>query len=175
MRAAIALCVAIGAVVTTLAGTDVGFSFRHLGAEAGLAAATVFGGKATNRYLLETTGSGVAMLDYDDDGLIDLFFVNGTTLEGFPKGEEPRPHLYRNKGSGTFEDVTEAAGLRNQWGWGQAACAGDYDNDGSVDLFITYYGHNRPFHNTGESRFEDVTAGPASRTPRPDGVPAARS
>ncbi len=157
MRAAIALCVAIGAVVTTLAGTDVGFSFRHLGAEAGLAAATVFGGKATNRYLLETTGSGVAMLDYDDDGLIDLFFVNGTTLEGFPKGEEPRPHLYRNKGAGTFEDVTAAAGLRNQWGWGQAACAGDYDNDGSVDLFITYYGHNRLFHNTGKGRFEDVT------------------
>ena len=154
----ILLCgLAVLLAVTVLAATDVSFSFRRLGPEPGLTAVTSFGGKATNRYLLETTGCGVAMLDYDNDGLIDLFFVNGTTLEGFPKGEEPRPHLYRNKGGGSFEDVTDAAGLRNQWGWGQGACAGDYDNDGNVDLFVTYYGHNRLFHNTGRGRFEDVT------------------
>jgi hypothetical protein len=152
-----ALGLAFCLAVITLAGTEVGFSFRRLGPESGLTAVTVFGGKKTNRYLLETTGCGVAMLDYDNDGLVDLFFVNGTTLEGFPKGEEPRPHLYRNKGNGAFDDVTEAAGLRNQWGWGQAACAGDYDNDGNIDLFVTYYGHNRLFHNTGRGRFEDVT------------------
>jgi len=154
----ILLCgLAVLLAVTVLAATDVSFSFRRLGPESGLTAVTTFGGKATNRYLLETTGCGVAMLDYDNDGLIDLFFVNGTTLEGFPKGEEPRPHLYRNKGGGSFEDVTDAAGLRNQWGWGQGACAGDYDNDGNVDLFVTYYGHNRLFHNTGRGTFEDVT------------------
>lgn len=157
MRPVLATVLVIGTAIATLGNSEVGFSFRRLGPESGLTAVTVFGGKATNRYLLETTGCGVAMLDYDNDGLVDLFFVNGTTLEGFPKGEEPRPHLYRNRGGGSFEDVTEAVGLRNQWGWGQAACAGDYDNDGQVDLFVTYYGHNRLFHNTGRGRFEDVT------------------
>jgi enediyne biosynthesis protein E4 len=153
--AAIAFACSLAAV--TWADGGVPFSFRRLGPEAGLTAVTVFGGRTTNRYLLETTGCGVAMLDYDNDGSTDLFFVNGTTLEGFPKGEEPRPHLYRNTGHGAFEDVTEAAGLRNQWGWGQGACAGDYDNDGNVDLFVTYYGHNRLFHNDGRGHFEDMT------------------
>lgn len=162
------LAIAIALVRTTFAGGDLPFGFRLLGADAGVNAVTVFGGKSSNRYLLETTGCGVALLDYDNDGRIDLFFVNGTTLEGFPKGEEPRPHLYRNKADGSFEDVTEAAGLRNQWGWGQAACAGDYDNDGNIDLFVTYYGHNRLFHNTGRGRFEDVTdrAGVANASTR---------
>jgi enediyne biosynthesis protein E4 len=162
------LAMAIALVFTTFAGGDLSFGFRSIGVEGGLNAVTIFGGKSSNRYLLETTGCGVAMLDYDNDHRIDLFFVNGTTLEGFPKGEEPRPHLYRNKADGSFEDVTEAAGLRNQWGWGQAACAGDYDNDGNIDLFVTYYGHNRLFHNTGRGRFEDVTdrAGVANASTR---------
>ena len=73
-------------------------------ARAGFTVPTIYGGQKTNRYLLETTGCGVAMFDYDSDGLQDLFFVNGTTLEGFPKGQEPRPHLYRNAGRGRFED-----------------------------------------------------------------------
>ena len=91
------------------AAAAVPFSFRSAGRDAGLTATTVFGGRETNRYLLETTGCGVAMFDYDADGLQDLFFVNGTTLEGFPKGQEPRPHLYRNSGNARFEDVTVAA------------------------------------------------------------------
>ena len=115
-------------------GNDLPFSFLSVGREAGLNAVTIFGGRETNRYLLETTGCGVAMFDYDGDGLQDLFFVNGTTLEGFPKGQEPRPHLYRNKGNARFEDVTVAAGLNEQFGWGQGACAGDYDNDGFPDI-----------------------------------------
>ena len=133
------------------------FSFEDAGRRAGLDAVMVFGGKDTNRYLLETTGSGVAMFDYDGDGRQDLFFVNGTTLQGFPKGQEPRPHLYRNRDGTRFEDVTVAAGLNEQWGWGQGACAGDYDNDGHEDLLVTYYGQNRLFHNTGRGRFDDVT------------------
>jgi enediyne biosynthesis protein E4 len=144
---------------------DVPFSFQNVGREAGLSAVTVFGGRETNRYLLETTGCGVAMFDYDADGLQDLFFVNGTTLEGFPKGEEPRPHLYRNLGNARFADVTVAAGLHEQYGWGQGACAGDYDNDGYPDLFVSYYGQNRLFHNTGRGRFEDVTAAAGVGTP----------
>jgi len=147
-------------------GTDVPFAFTSVGREAGLTAITIFGGRETNRYLLETTGCGVAMFDYDGDGLQDLFFVNGTTLEGFPKGQEPRPHLYRNLGGARFEDVTVAAGLHDQFGWGQGACAGDYDNDGFPDLFVTYYGHNRLFHNTGRGRFEDVTESAGLADPR---------
>src|SRR5215204_5970007 len=147
---------------------EVPFAFASVGRDAGLSAVTVFGGHETNRYLLETTGCGVAMFDYDGDGLQDLFFVNGTTLEGSPTGQEPRPHLYRNTGHARFEDVTVRAGLNDQFGWGQGACAGDYDNDGFPDLFVTYYGRNRLFHNTGLGRFEEVTdtagvAGPQTR------------
>ena len=69
---------------------------------------------STNRYLLETTGCGAAFFDYDDDGWLDVFLVNGTTLEGFPKGQEPTNHLYRNRGDGTFEDVTRARGARRE-------------------------------------------------------------
>jgi len=150
------LALLIVVAVTALAETPP-FGFEDAGRRAGLDAVTVFGGKDTNRYLLETTGSGVAMFDYDGDGRQDLFFVNGTTLEGFPKGQEPRPHLYRNRDGSHFEDVTVAAGLSEQWGWGQGACSGDYDNDGHEDLLVTYYGQNRLFHNTGRGRFDDVT------------------
>lgn len=150
----------------TSARTDgVGFAFRLVGREAGLTGTTVFGGKTTNRYLLETTGTGVALIDYDADGRLDLFFVNGATLEGFPKGKEPRPHLYRNKEDGTFEDVTRATGIGEQSGWGQGACVGDYDNDGAQDLFVTYYGQNRLFRNTG-GRFADVTSPAGLVSPR---------
>jgi hypothetical protein len=165
-RAAAALLIALGTVVLggTLAAppqdtapAPLGFSFREVAREAGLDAVTVFGGKDVNRYLLETTGCGAAFLDYDNDGWLDVFLVNGTTLEGFPKGQEPTNHLYRNRGDGTFEDVTARAGLA-QSGWGQGVCAGDYDNDGYVDLFVTYYGQNHLYRNRGDGTFEDVTA-----------------
>jgi hypothetical protein len=161
MRTRTALAAAVAGVLLSIGAAgkpDVPFSFRDVGRQAGLDAVTIFGGRETNRYLLETTGTGVAMFDYDGDGLQDLFFVNGTTLQGFPKGQEPRPHLYRNIGKATFEDVTESAGLRDQWGWGQGACAGDYDNDGAPDLFVTYFGQNRLYHNTGHGRLEEVTS-----------------
>ena len=84
---------------------DLGFSFAEVGEAAGLTAVTVFGGREQNRYLLETTGCGVALLDYDGDGWLDVFQVNGTTLEGAPPGDPPTNHLYRNRGDGRFEDV----------------------------------------------------------------------
>src|SRR4249919_9871 len=153
------LALIVGLLVATSAAAQapVPFGFEDAGSAAGLTAVTTFGGKETNRYLLETTGSGVAMFDYDGDGRPDLFFVNGTTLEGFPAGQEPRPHLYRNRDGRHFEDVTTAAGLNDQWGWGQGACAGDYDNDGHEDLFVTYFGQNRLFHNRDGRRFDEVT------------------
>ena len=133
-----------------------GFSFTNVARDAGLTMTTVFGGQKTNKYLLETTGCGAAAFDYDSDGWLDIFLVNGTTLEGFPKGKEPTNHLYRNRRDGTFEDVTAKAGLA-QSGWGQGACAGDYDNDGHEDLFVTYWGQNRLYRNRGNGTFEDVT------------------
>ena len=137
--------------------TGVSFSFKNIATEAGLVAKTIYGGLDTNRYLLETTGTGAAAFDYDGDGWIDIFLVNGTTLEGFPAGQEPTNHLYRNKGNGTFEDVTARAGLA-QGGWGQGVCTGDYDNDGHDDLFVTYWGQNRLYRNKGDGTFEDSTA-----------------
>ena len=134
-----------------------GFAFTNVAREAGLSAVTVFGGERRNRYLLETTGCGVALFDYDNDGWLDVFLVNGTTLEGFPEGRAPTSHLYRNRGNGTFEDVTAKAGVGVS-GWGQGAVAADYDNDGDGDLFVTFYGQNRLFRNEGDGRFTDVTA-----------------
>jgi hypothetical protein len=142
------------------------FSFANVAREAGLTAPTIYGGQETNTYLLETTGTGAAVLDYDGDGRLDIFLVNGTTLEGFPKGQEPTNRLYRNKGNWTFEDVTRSAGLV-QSGWGQGACSGDYDNDGHPDLFVTYWGQNRLYHNTGKGTFEDVTSSAGLTTAKP--------
>jgi len=116
--------------------------------KAGLTMTTVFGGKNTKKYIIETTGTGVAIFDYDNDGWPDIFLVNGTTLEGAPAGSAPTNHLYRNNHDGTFTDVTAKAGL-TATGWGQGVCAGDYDNDGWEDLYVTYYGKNRLYHNQG--------------------------
>ena len=155
------VAVLVAAAAAALASPDdapLGFSFREVAREAGLTAVTVFGGRETNRYLLETTGTGAAFFDFDGDGRLDVFLVNGTTLEGFPKGQEPTHHLYRNRGDGTFEDVTARSGLDRATGWGQGVCTGDVDDDGDADLFVTYYGQNRLFRNAGDGRFEDVTA-----------------
>jgi hypothetical protein len=131
--------------------------FVNVARDAGILHKTIYGGEDRNIYLLETTGCGVAFFDYDHDGWLDIFFVNGTRLEGFPKGQEPTNRLYRNNRDGTFTDVTEQAGLARS-GWGQGVCVGDYDNDGYDDLFVTYYGQNVLYHNNGDGTFTDVTA-----------------
>ena len=141
------------------------FAFVNVAREAGLQGVTVYGGRDRNRYLLETTGSGVALIDVDRDGWLDVFVANGSTLEGFEPGEEPTARLYRNRGNGTFEDATDRAGLR-QSGWGQAACVGDYDADGRDDLLVTYWGQNRLFRNRADGSFEDATARAGLTTPR---------
>jgi hypothetical protein len=131
-------------------------NFEDVAAGAGLKGLHTSGGKNEKKYILETTGSGVALIDYDNDGFLDIFLVNGSTLEGFPAGEEPTSYLYRNNGDGKFTDVTASADLKRS-GWGQGVCAGDYDNDGYTDLFVTYYGGNVLYRNTGRGSFEDVT------------------
>jgi len=121
-------------------------NFIDIAEKAGLTEQNVFGGVDTKKYIIETTGSGVAIFDYDNDGWPDIFVVNGTKLEGFPTGKGPTNRLYRNNHDGTFTDVTAKAGL-TATGWGQGVCVGDYDNDGWEDLYVTYYGKNRLYHN----------------------------
>jgi len=128
--------------------------FNDVAQKAGLTVTNVFGEKHSTTYILESTGTGVAIFDYDNDGWPDIFLVNGTTLEGFSASAAPTNHLYRNNHDGTFSDVTEKAGLLGT-GWGQGVCVGDYDNDGREDLYVTYYGKNRLYHNLGGGRFED--------------------
>jgi hypothetical protein len=117
----------------------------------------VNGGVSTKKYIIETTGSGAAILDYDRDGWPDIFLVNGTALDSKP-GDDPAPisHLYHNNHDGTFTDVTRAAGITAS-GWGQGACVGDYDNDGYDDLYVTYYGKNRLYHNEHNGTFKELS------------------
>jgi hypothetical protein len=133
-----------------------GVNFVNVARESGLNAKTVFGAEHKNKYLLETTGCGVAFYDYDNDGWLDIFLVNGTRLEGFAAGTEPTSHLFRNNRDGTFTDVTTKAGVAHS-GWGQGVCVGDYDNDGWDDLFVTYFGKNVLYHNNGDGTFTDVS------------------
>ena len=117
------------------------------------------------KYLLESMGSGVAAFDFDGDGWVDLFFVNGAKLQDpMPPGAEPDKggaaywnRLYRNNRDGTFTDVTESSGLRGV-GYGMGAAVGDYDNDGREDIYVTAYGRNTLYHNNGDGTFTDVTA-----------------
>jgi hypothetical protein len=108
----------------------------------------------TKKYILEANGSGVAFLDYDNDGRLDIFIVNGSQFD-VAKGEAPVNHLYRNVGGGRFEDVTRAAGLERS-GWGNGVCVADFDNDGFDDLYVTYYGRNELYRNRGNGSFEAV-------------------
>src|SRR5215472_14740301 len=122
-------------------------SFVDIFQQAGLTAQNVFGGVETKKYIIETTGNGVAIFDYDNDGWPDIFLVDGTTLEASRAGKGgPTNRLYRNNHDGTFTDVTDRAGL-TATGWGQGVCVGDYDNDGWEDLYVTAYGKNRLYHN----------------------------
>jgi hypothetical protein len=120
--------------------------FTDFAGKAGLNMLNVFGGIDTKKFIIETTGTGVAIFDYDNDGWPDIFLVNGTTLQGIPADTSPTNHLFHNNHDGTFSDVTAQAGLTAS-GWGQGVCVGDYDNDGWDDLYVTYYGKNRLYHN----------------------------
>ncbi len=132
--------------------TQVGVHFRQLASH------------TSKKYLVETMGSGVALFDYDNDGRLDIFLVNEAPLnESMPKyaipqktGPEYWNRLYHQKSDGTFEDVTEKAGLQGV-GYGMGVAVGDYDNDGYEDLYVTAYGGNRLYHNNGDGTFSDVT------------------
>jgi hypothetical protein len=118
----------------------------------------------SKKYLIETMGAGVALFDYDNDGRLDIYLVNGAPLsDPTPKGTIPQKtgpqywnRLYHQKPDGTFEDVTEKAGLQGV-GYGMGVAVGDYDNDGYEDLFVTAYGGNKLYHNNRDGTFTDVT------------------
>jgi enediyne biosynthesis protein E4 len=128
--------------------------FADVTAEAGLAGFRHVSGSAEKRYIIETTGSGVALFDYDSDGWLDIYMVNGSTLQPRADGT-PRAALFRNNGDRTFRDVTATAGVANER-WGQGACVGDVDNDGAADLYVTNFGPNRLFRNQGDGGFTDI-------------------
>jgi len=139
-------------------------TFTDVAAQAGLTAPSVYGGTDRKRFIIETNGAGVAFFDYDNDGWTDALVLNGVRLQdgtrhvaAYPPGEAPVAHLYRNQRNGTFADVSAGAGLRAS-GWASSVCAGDYDNDGFLDLFVTYYGQNVLYRNGGDGTFQDVTA-----------------
>jgi len=131
--------------------------FSDIAPQAGLSALNAYGGDTHKEFIIETTGNGAIIFDYDNDGWPDIFLPNGSTVEGFPKDRAPTGHLYRNNHDGTFSDVTAQAGLTRA-GWGQGGCVGDYDNDGYLDLLLTYWGQNVLYHNNGDGTFTDVTA-----------------
>jgi enediyne biosynthesis protein E4 len=128
--------------------------FTDVGAQAGLLNPTIYGGVKAKKYIVETVGCGVAFLDYDNDGWLDIFVLSGSRMDGPVAGSSNR--LYKNNRDGTFTDVTERAGLFKT-GWASGVTVGDYNNDGFEDIFITYYGQNVLYRNNGNGTFTDVT------------------
>jgi hypothetical protein len=132
--------------------------FQDITKAAGLSGWTHKMGTAEKKFIVETNGSGVGLIDYDNDGWLDIYMVNGSTFNALDGKEEP-PHaaLFHNNRDGTFTDVAKKAGVTNdRWGYGVSIA--DYDNDGWPDIFVGNYGKNRLYHNNRDGTFTDVAA-----------------
>ena len=129
-------------------------NYKDLARDAGLTGINISGAEQNINWIVETTGTGVALLDYDNDGLLDILLVNADRFES--TGPAPRHYLYHNRGNLKFKDVTEKAGLVHT-GWAQGVCAGDVNNDGYADLLITHWGNNVLYRNQGDGTFQDET------------------
>ena len=138
-------------------GLPWGARFVDIAADAGLDFELTYGATDEKSYIIESNGAGVALLDFDGDSKLDAFLVNGSRLEGFADSSAPTSRLFRNAGNGKFEDATASSGLGRS-GWGSAVCAGDYDNDGRLDLFVAYWGADALFRNGGDGSFREVAA-----------------
>lgn len=143
-------------------------AFTNVAKEAGLRAPAIYGGVDKVEYIVENSAGGVALFDFDGDGFIDIFVLGGTRFGDPPP--EATNRLYRNLGGLKFDDVTEKAGLRRT-GWANSIAIGDFDNDGHIDLFLTYWGDNTLYRNRGDGTFEDVTARAGLVLPRRDARP----
>jgi hypothetical protein len=178
MKTCLGLALVLGAAVVgarTTAETERWLvSFTDVGRLAGLVHPSIYGGVGTKRFIIETNGCGTALVDYDNDGWLDALVLSGTRLapgarvDSSEAADRAPSRLYRNQRDGTFADVTARARL-SKIGWASSVCAGDYDNDGWIDLFITYYGANVLYRNLGDGTFDDTTAKaglPAGGAPR---------
>ena len=156
-------------LLLSLAGaSEPAVQFVDIARDAGLAnALNVCGAPRDKQFLVEEMGAGVAFFDYDNDGWLDIFLVNGTSFNVAKKDAQPTSYLFHNNRDGTFTDVTRKARLTYS-GWGQACCIGDYNNDGFDDLFVSYWGYNVLYRNNGNGTFTDVSkqAGVAGKEPR---------
>jgi hypothetical protein len=141
------LSAAIVLVVLAVGADAPAVHFVDIAPQAGLTIPNTFGGREKKDSILESTGTGAAIFDFDGDGANDIFIANGPPS---------RSQLYKNDGRGHFTEVGQQAGL-TRTGWAQAACVGDFDNDGHPDLFVTYYGHNTLYRNLGNGKFKDIT------------------
>src|SRR5580692_8818148 len=130
--------------------------FQDIAQKAGLTSWRHTMGTPEKNYIIETTGSGVALLDYDNDGWLDIYMVNGSTVDALSgKTEPPHAALFHNNHDGTFTNVAEQAGVTNdRWGFGVAI--GDFDNDGWPDIYVSNFGKNRLYHNNHDGTFTDV-------------------
>jgi len=141
-------------LISTAAAPGVEVHFTDITEQAGIKFRHV--ASPEKKYIVESMSGGVALFDYDNDGLPDIYFVNSLTVDMVKSGGKTRSALYHNNGDGTFTDVTDKAGVGDV-GWGMGAVVGDYDNDGFDDLYVTCLGKNHLFHNNGDGTFTDVT------------------
>ena len=129
--------------------------YRDIAHEAGLHGVAASGSAVEKSYIVESTGTGVAIIDFDRDGLLDILLISADRFDD--EGDEPRHYLYRNLGGLKFTDVTEESGIKHT-GWAQGACVGDIDDDGYDDIVIPHWGQNRLYRNQGDGKFRDETA-----------------
>jgi hypothetical protein len=139
------------------AATPRGFHFVDVAPEAGLTR-VVLAGRPEKDHLLDSAGTGAAWLDYDRDGRLDAYVVNSWTISGSQITERGRHALYRNRGDGTFEDMTDRAGVAGEGHWGAGVAVADYDDDGWPDILVTHFGPNVLYRNRGDGTFENVAA-----------------
>src|SRR5688572_7767010 len=167
-RVRIAAFLAVSALLSARAQPDppgtTDIVFRNIAAAAGIAVTHVYGA-SPEKYFAEIMGSGGLFFDVDDDGWLDIFLVDGGSVADVRIAAIARHRLLRNRGNGTFDDITAASGIRRRE-YGVGACAGDYDNDGAVDLYVTNYGPNSLYRNLGGGRFQEVPGAGGAASPR---------
>jgi len=143
-------------LATGTAGAQSPIRFRDVTAQSGIEFVHTHGG-SDRKYIVETVTAGLATFDYDNDGLTDIYFLNGRPLAGTEAKGKPKNRLYRNLGGMRFKDVTDEAGVGGGPGFGMGVCVADYDNDGYQDIYVSNYGENVLYHNNGDGTFTDVT------------------